>query len=58
MPLSGMLATAAVGDAAGDSGGGACKVVWSMIGLLLHKLSGNKLSKLVHFAKVQNVDVA
>ena len=32
VPLSGMLATAAVGDAAGDSGGGACKGVWSMIG--------------------------
>ena len=51
VPLSGVLATAAVGGAAGDSGGGVCKGVWSMIGWSLHKSSGNKLSKLVHFCK-------
>ena len=53
-----MLVVAASGDAAGDSGGGACKGVWSMIGWSLHKLSGNELSKLVHYANVQHVDVA
>ena len=57
VPLSGMLAMAAAGDAAGDSGGDACKGIWSMIGWLLHKSSSNELSKLVHFAKVQHVDV-
>ncbi len=52
VPLSGMLATAAVGDAAGGSGRGVCKVVWFMSVWLLYKLSGKEVSKLVHFAKV------